>query len=168
MTRTKSIAYLFLFFAGVTCSNGINAQVFVQLEKYNSLKRIKFFPGQSISYRTTLGKKIWYHGTIQAIDPLQKLLYLDHTILKIKDITHVKSYKNRTWSNAIAQSLRIFGISWTAFAIADQFVGNTDWRVNAIAAGGAIALSLPIQLIFKSKTHKIGPKYKLRIIDLNM
>ena len=164
---TMNIILIPIFFIGVL--SGLGAQKYLQLEKKNSLKLIKYSIGDELHYQTKMGKDIWYQGIIKDIDRTQDILYLDQAILKIDQITKIKSFKNRAWSRGLAKSLRIFAISWTGFALADQLFGDTDWKVNGIVAGGSFALSIPIQCLFASKTHALKKnKYRLRLIDLAM
>ncbi len=93
---------------------------------------------------------------------------MHNAILKLDQITYAKSFKNKAWSETMAKGMRLFAISWNSFAIVDELSSDTDWTVNAVAAGGAIGLSVPLQLLFKSKTHKLNKKYRLRMMDLRM
>ncbi len=164
---TKYLWILLLLLIWISTS--LQAQKRLQIEKKNSLRLLKYQIGDSFTYQTKLGGKIWYSSEIKDIDAQNKLLYLDNVILKLDQISAVKSFQNRGWSRGFAHTLRTFALSWTTFAAVDQITGgDTDWKVNAIAAGVPLTLSIPLQLLFESKTHKLNKKFSLRLLDLRM
>lgn len=148
-------------------SHSISAQKFLQLEKRNSLKTMRFNIGDEITFRTKQGGKDWYTRAIWDLDREQGQLFLNNTIIKLEDITHVRTHKNRSWSKTIARTLQTNALTWVAYNGVDNLVyDGGDWGTTLVVAGASALISIPLELIFKWERHNVKTRKRLRIMDI--
>jgi len=67
------------------------AQIFLQLEKSESVDVKKFYAGDKIKYKTTQIDK-WQEGIIMKVLPDGNSLLFSDQLLSVEDITYVNSY----------------------------------------------------------------------------
>lgn len=154
-------------------TNPCISQVYLQLEKANSTKVIKYAPDSYIEFKTKRYDEYWQNGKIYKILPQDNALAFGDRIVHIDDITYFRYY--RKWPQAIGTNLVRFGISWFAFAgivEATNAIGILDSPYSfgvdtAIIGGTAIVSGYLTKKLFTTVTKKINNKNRLRIIDLH-
>lgn len=156
------LVFVFLFFL---CSY-VFGQTFVQLERSGSLKVKRYYIGDELTFQLN-GENYWYVETIQDILLKDNLILFSNRGVKPEEITAIKSFKNRRWSNAWGINLYVFGLGWGGFSLLGPLAGiplsNLAWAVPVVAW----TTGFLIQKIFKSKKLKIGTKRRLRLMSLD-
>lgn len=150
-----------------------DSQMYLQLERANSIKVIKFAPGDKIFFRTSKFGDSWQQGNIYRILPEENALVFDDRITYLKDITHFKYY--RAWPNGIGTNLMRFGAAWFVFAgiiEGGRSLGvlDTNYKFGtdtAIVGGTALLTGFLTKKIWATAIKKMNDKNRLRIIDLN-
>ena len=170
MLHTKVIIKYYILILAITAiSTSCFAQKYIQLEKKNSMNLVKFHIGDEMTYQTLFGGRKWYKSKILGLDRDQGIVYFEKGIIKFSQIKSVKTFRNRKWSTIWAYKLRLFAVSWNVYALADAAYGDADWKINGIVAGSSIGLSIPLEVFFKSKKHKLHKKrFNLRMMDLTI
>ncbi len=149
----------------------VNAQKVLQLEKTNSTKTDKFFIGQEFTFSLKEDPKYFFTETIQDIKVEEGFVLFTYRVVRLEDIAIIKTYKNNGWSKGISYSLFTFAAAWGGFSIIGSLVSDEpeddlstkSWAVPAVAIG----LGTALRLIFRQKKHKMGKKWRLRVLDLN-
>lgn len=158
---------LLIVFLSCLISSPVIAQKVLQMEKYGKLKTKKYFIGQDLVFQLN-GKKDWYHETIQDILVDEKLILFPTRIVKLEDITAIKSFKNRGWSRGLSNNAYVASGAFVGLSLFTTAIGYWELSpASIIIPGVTVVVAWIIRKIFKSRTYKIGKKRKLRLLDLN-
>lgn len=156
--------YLLLFLL-LILSSSLLAQKFLQLEKRGSLKTFRYYPGDEIAFELD---EQWYQRYIQDLDVEEGLIYVVDGVVKVKDIARFKRLDSGQAAVTFSNMLWTFGAGWFLFSIVDG-IASGEFKTNAVTvplasgvAGGGI------RLFGKARKHKIGQKWRLRMMDLTM
>lgn len=149
----------------------LSAQKVLQLEKNRSPKVEKFFIGQELTFSLKEDSKYYLTETIQDIKVEQGLVLFSFRVVRLEDIASIKTFKNNGWSKGISYTLFAFAVGWGGFSLIGAAASNEEedqlstksWAVPAVAIGTGVLL----RLIFRQKKHKMGKKWRLRVLDLN-
>ena len=154
----------------------------MQVERANSLKRIKIPMGTKIKIRTKDFPKTWHTGTIVDVVPEEGLLYLDNWTLPVDQITELRRLDGTAVyriGKGLSVLLRNIGIQvafWgsvdAAFSEREQLETRDDridllityWGIGGISYG----LGWLIDKALKPGNFKIGKRYRLQLIDLTV
>ena len=161
------ILFLIFLISGCLFQISVNAQKYLDLEYANRVKPYRYSLGESFTYQTK-NDGVWYTANIKDLHHESGSLYLENTLIKLEDITQVRTYRNRGWSKAIGTSLLSFGAGWLGFSAVGYLSSpdDIDWNSALIISGSSALLGYGIQIPFRHETHKMGQKRRLRIVDL--
>jgi len=147
------------------------AQVYLQIEIFNSAKTIKFVSGDVIRFKTKEFPKNWQIGRLEKILLEENVVILDGVIYQLDDFKELKTF--RSWAHSASWILNRFGIAWFAFAgiadLANLQAGPETFKIggDTVAVGGAaFGLAAIIKYGFGKKRYKLGKNSRLRLIDL--
>lgn len=162
MTRFL-VSFLFLFLS----LQSIYPQKFLQLEKAGTLKVKKFFVGDEIYFQVKEGQETyWRTEVITDILVDERILLFPKGMVRLEDITAIKTFRNAQSARRFSLMFYNFGIGWLVFSLADALVGGTlSWSV-AVVTGSSLAIGFIIGKIFKAKTYRLGNKRRLRVLDV--
>lgn len=157
---------LLILFAALLPS-GLQAQKFMQIERYGRPKTERIYPGQVINYRY---QDEWYEGEIVDIHYELGKLELHNRFLAVSDIEALR-YPRRA-PKGLSRQLMLFGASWSGWALLGSATDNTpgvDYRwsdVAVTASATAIGLALPV-IAGKYKVLEMGKRKRLRLMDIS-
>jgi hypothetical protein len=157
---------MLLIFCLVT--DGIVAQKFLQLEKSGSLKRTRFYPGETLKFSFRSDPKIFYTREIIGLNVGQQEIFFPDVIVPIDSIYAVQLIGSNSWAKRWSRTLLVFSASWAVYNVAD--VLYSDRRPQAfhyVVGGASFALSWILRWFIKERRKKIGKKNRLRILDLS-
>ena len=163
MHWTIKVIFLCLTF---TCSS--QAQVFLQLEKFNDPKTIKIQAGQYLSYTLKEYPDVWRREQIQAIDYEGNIIIFDEGFRTLAELDKIRLY--RGWAKGVGYGLMQFSGGWYLFgAIATLTQDDYTMSEREIVIGGLFAgVGLLIKQLFYKRTIKLGKRHRLRIVDIRM
>jgi hypothetical protein len=159
---------MILLFFTFTAWNSFG-QKFLQIEKYGKTKVLKFYVGDKLTYQIKGDKKTWYKGTINDLLVDDNIIVFENRAVKMKDITVIRTFKNAGLSRSLSFQLYAFAAGFGAFSVVATLIGW--WQLSALTAivvGSAFVAGLLVRHIFKWKTHKMGKRNWLRMLDLTM
>ncbi len=156
--------YIVITAAFLGLANNLVAQRFIQLERSYNLKTNRFYIGEELTFR--IGEH-WYTRPIKDILVEDQIMLVEEGLVKIDDITQVRTFGGDGPSQAISIGLYSFGFGWGIFSVADALAGGELKWSAAIISGGSVATGFLIRQIFKQKTHKLGKRKRLRPLDLS-
>jgi len=152
----------------------LSAQIFLQLERYNSPKTLKFIEGDKLEFRLLDYPKTWRKGTLSKIMLEEEVIILDGDMFTLQDIKDIRITKHG--ARLLGTRMYQFAVVWSAFAIiadvanAPVALGEDDsFKIGidtAAIAGGAVLLGLVFQKILGRKKYKLGKNARLRFVDL--
>ena len=141
------------------------AQKFIQLEKANRARTLKFYVGQDFTYRLK-GETEWFTSTITDVQMDSQKVALDLKPVRVTDIEAIRlQYPGILRS--IGPSLMIFGASWAGFALVGA--AFDDYKLNAgtaIVSGTGLASGYVLYRIFKNKKVKLSERRRLRAVEV--
>lgn len=156
-----SLLFLFSFLGLVS----LHAQKFLQIERVGSFKVKRYYQGEEVTFRIA-GDDYWYTEEIVDIMIPEDVILFTHRMIKVSDISHIRSFKPRRWSKPMGQQLYNFGLGWIVFSLGDALFGNPITRAIIEVPLVAGLTGFLIQKLFRHRTFKMGKKRRLRILDL--
>ena len=157
-----------LFFLSVVFLTSVQSQKILQIEKVNSLKSIRYFVGDEITYKLKSDPDYWYTEIISDVIPQDSIVILQIGYVHLKEIAEIKVTDARKWSVLIGNKLVQFGLSWGFWSVVGGTFSSTPigWAALTVPLVSAGVGSI-IKFLFKSKRHKIGKRKRLRLLDLS-
>ncbi len=142
-------------------------QKFIQIEKYGKTKVHKFYIGDKLMYQIKGDKKSWYHGTINDLLVDENIIVFENRAVKMNDIMAIRTFENAGVSRSMSFILFSFAAGYGGITLLATLIGW--WEITPFAVvvvGVALAGGLLIRHLFKWKTHKMGKRRWLRMLDL--
>lgn len=149
-------------------------QIFLQLEKFNSPKTIKFVEGDQIEFRIHAYPKTWRTGILDQILIDDETIVLDGDFFQLDELKDIRIY--RPWARVLGRSFIQFTGAWFGYAIfLDVFnigglFGEDNFTVGVdtlVVGGTAFGLGLLLRNVFGRKKFKLGKNSRLRLLDLS-
>lgn len=168
----RSIIWSFIILLSII-SQVSHAQQFLDLEYSNRINPYRYNIGDSFTYQTK-DDGIWYTASILDLHRSSGSIYLDNTLIKIEDITKVRTFRNRGWSKTVGVTILTFGASWLFYSAVGSLVdgnenpSNVDWKQSLLIGGTSAVVGFGIQIPFRHETHRLGKKRRLRIVDIRL
>lgn len=145
----------------------INAQIVLQLERFNHVETQKYVPGFELIIKQKDFPDVWSRKTIEDILVAENTIVFNDLIVPLDHIIGVRH--ERGVVKAISRKLYQFGFTWLAYAGVLQVLDRYDiGRDTFVIAGSSFALGYGLKALFFKKTFTIGKNSRLRILDLNM
>ncbi len=161
--------YPFLLALCLAASTVVQAQKVLQVERIGSPQTQKIHTGETIEYRLR-GEEEFRLGYIEGFNVADSLIVLGDRYLHINDIGALRF--QRPTARQAGRALMIFGASWTAIGATGSALDNNPDTVydtqDVIISGTALALGYAIDRIFRNRVKRIGRKFRLRLLDLNI
>jgi len=158
-------AILLLISSFVLCQHDSAAQVYLQLEKFNTPKSRKFYLGDQLEFRVKAYPDTWRRAELIRFVPEEQIVVFDDVFYKtdeFKDIMlrfpAVKKLGTRT--------LQASG-TWFIFgALASGTVSNYNMGYGEVIIGATAALTgLILRTVFSKKKVRLNKRRRLRVID---
>lgn len=171
--KQKAVFILaFICFSCLVCQS----QIFLQLERFNSPKTIKFIEGDELEFRLHEYPKTWRKGILDRIMLEEERIILDGGIYQLDEIKDLRITRHNL--RILGTRFYQFSVVWSTFAaIADLSnapvaLGQDDsFKIGldtvAISAGSAF-LGFLSRSVFGRKKYKLGKNSRLRFLDLRL
>ncbi len=168
-----TLSFLFAFFL----VNVAYGQKFLQLERINSPKTRKYFPGHEITFQMIGGQ--WYTRVIEDISYEQNLLLFAKDHVPLDSIIALRSFKPQKWSRPLGNQFFNFAAVWALYSVVDealqdepfQQVDKSVYLIPATSAG----IGFLIKKLFKQRTYHFdinkdgyAKKWRLRVLDIDV
>ena len=148
---------------------------YLQLEKIRTLKFVKYYPGDEITFQ--LGNGLWYTRVIEDVSYESKFIIFSDNQVQIDSIVALRSFRSQKWSRPVGNQLYNFAIAWTGYTLVASLVDDED---SYSTGDAAVALSSAgfgflLQKLFKKKTYRLKrnaagayTRWRLRAMDLRI
>ena len=142
-----------------------SAQMYVQLEVYNSAYTKKYAPGSQIVFKSKEFPKSWQKRRIESINYEDNFILFTNGYIMVDDITEVRTFNPLPFS--LAKGLYIFSLRALIFG------GITDLIDGKLNTNTVLYTVLPVALgVFLDKIsykkYRLGKTARLRLLDLRM
>jgi len=142
-------------------------ELYIQLEEINSVKLIRYYPGQKITFKTLDYNKSWRKDRIVSVLPDDNLVEFYHLgYVPLTDITDIS--RSNTGAKVMAGILGTFGLTWLMQGSLAT-IGDSGFKMSkdeVIIGVVPIAVAWLINKFFGRRKYKIGKLYRLRIMDV--
>lgn len=150
----------------VTLWIGVDAQVFLQIEKVNKVKPIKLTEGSEIHFKLKEYPDTWRVAPLAKILPESNDLVLDGNIYSLDEFSAI-SVPKKPFVHALGRQLQIFGAAWIMIGgmayLADEYRPNTE---EYIIGAVALVVATILRKLPRRKKFNLEKNARLRIIDL--
>jgi hypothetical protein len=141
------------------------AQKFIQLEKANRAKTLKFYVGQDFTYRLK-GETEWFTSTITDVQMDAQKVSFDLKPVPVSDIEAIR-LQHAGILRGLGPGLMIFGASWAGFALIGAAFDDYELTAGtAIVSGTGLASGYLLHRIFKNKKVKMSARRRLRAVEI--
>ncbi|MDP2388439.1 MAG: hypothetical protein Q8M29_18845 [Bacteroidota bacterium] len=164
--RIYIVISLWLFFSGINCYG----QRFIAMDvsKVTGFKRIKYYIGDDIRYKTVETNKR-YKGNIVALS--DSLIFFENkTVVNIKDIKVVYRDNANFVTRGLARFCFVFGPGFLGLDTFNNLINKRKPIINdlAVQEGAAfIGAGLILDNMMKRR-YKIGKRRSIKIMDLDL
>ena len=163
--KNKNMRLTILLALGMLLAPAVTAQKFIQLEKANRAKTIKFYVGQEFTYRLK-GDTEWITSTITDVQMDSQLVDFDWKTFPVSDIEAIR-LQHPGFVRSLGPALMIFGASWVGFSVVGAvFYDDPLTASTAIVSGTSLASGYLLYLIFKHKTIRLRERRRLRAVEV--
>ncbi len=159
--------FLFVLFSFYTTNYSV-AQKLLQIEKVGTLKTQRYYIGEEVIFQLAgETEDYWFREKIVDILVDSKAVLFTNRVVKIANITKIRSFKDQAWSRGLSNNAFIFAGSFTGLSLIASAVTAFSLRAaTIIIPGTAIVVGLVIRFIFRRKTYRMGKRRRLRVLDL--
>jgi len=161
---------IFIFLVGcimVALPSMMQGQVVLQLEKTGSVKRIRYYKGDIIEFKTKQLPETWQKRMITDILPDQNVFKSDNDIFNVNTITHIRQESG--YGPIISTAL--FSIAVVSVLASAGFyirgIRPDSWVLPIAIPVTAAIFGWLVKRFWKYKIYHVGSKRRLRTMDLN-
>ncbi|TNE48819.1 MAG: hypothetical protein EP344_18455 [Bacteroidetes bacterium] len=156
---------LLLLVLGLCLASQLPAQKFIQLEKANRAKTIKFYVGQDLTYRLK-GQTEWATALITDVQMDSQLIALNWKTMPVSNIEAIR-LQHSGFVRSLGPMLMLFGASWVGYSVVGAvFYDDPLTASTAIVSGTSIATGYLLHRIFKHKTIRMRERRRLRAVEI--
>lgn len=166
MMKTRILQLITISWLVLLANTMCQAQKYLQIEKRNSLKVVRFIEGDVIQYKLKGKAEMWKTEQIDKIYVDQNALMMPNGLVKIDDIKTMR--RERPWTKAYQTSMYTFGLGWAFWNGVGTLIKEDKFtKSDAVVIGTALSTGFLVRKLFKFKHFKMEKKHRLRLIDLN-
>lgn len=155
---------LFLFFLALAPIS-LSGQKLLQIEKSGTLKTERFYIGDEVTFQLA-DDDGWYTRTIQDINVEANMLIFPKGSVNINDIQKVRTFKNRNWSRALNINALYGSASFVVLSLLGTLADVALTMATLTIPASTIIVTSVIRFVFRHKTHRMGKRKRLRVLDL--
>ncbi len=158
---------IFLSISIMLLALSVSGQRYLQLETINDPQTLKYVENQKITYMSkTLPE--WQTRKIEKLMIADSLVLFYDGFMRLNDFDAIQT--KRPAVGAASITLGTFGAGWLAFAVVDElYQPGRQLDTQTLVIGGAgLLLGYTLNKFFYKRTHKLGNRYRLRMIDLSI
>jgi len=164
--KLQLLLFFFLFFF---TTNSSVAQKLLQIEKVGTLKTQRYYIGDEVIFQLAgETEDYWFREKIVDILVDSKAVLFTNRLVKIADITKIRTFKDQAWSKGLSNKAFLFAGSFMGLSLIAAAVTEFMLRTaTVVIPGTVIVVTLIIRFIFRRKTYRMGKRRRLRVLDLN-
>jgi hypothetical protein len=152
-----------LFFLGTTDTY---CQVYLQVERQNRVKTVKFQSGDQFEIRLHEAPREWVAVTIWSILPEENAIEFDIGMVSPDEIRSMRTLRQKNRGNTVFSYTLQFLAGTVLFSLADLAYGNSyNWGFVG-GAGALAALGGTFKLVSDQFHYRFDRRHRLRIVDL--
>lgn len=140
-------------------------QKFLQLERVNKVRTVKFYAGDALTYRVK-GDPMWYNALITDVSMDSQCVAFDGRYWNLSEVDAVRlQYPGLV--RASGPMLMLFGASWAGFSLIGAAFDNYPLTAQtAIVSGTSLAIGFGLKQLFKHRTVRLNERRRLRAVEI--
>lgn len=155
------LALLTLLLFGATL---VQAQIFLQLEKFENPRAEKYFIGDYFIYKHADFDDEWRKEKIESIDLESKTVFTSASAIQVDEFGQVRTLNPAV--KAAGTSLKVFGAAWLVYGGIAYAADGFDFGTDTAAIGlGSILGGYVLEWLFYKNTYKLGTRHRVRLMD---
>lgn len=145
----------------------LQSQSYLQLETVNDPTSIKYPINSKITFKST-GLDEWQTRKIQSLIVKDSIVIFDDGFYTLRQFSEVQTY--RPMAGIVGKGLFTFGSSWMLFGVIDEVYNpGRQFTKQTVSIGlTSMLVGYGINKFFFKRKHKLGSRYRLRLLDLSM
>ncbi|MCS7037364.1 MAG: hypothetical protein RMJ33_07630 [Saprospiraceae bacterium] len=160
--RLRNTAFIVAFMATACAAF---SQKFIQLERANRARTLKFYAGDEITYRFK-GDRMWHSALITDANMDSQRVALDGRYWPIREIDAVRLQYPGVLRTS-GPMLMIFGASWGGFSLIGALFDNYPLTAQtAIITGSGLVVGFGLKQIFKHRNVRLNERRRLRAVEI--
>jgi hypothetical protein len=154
------------FFLAFLLTSNLQSQVYLQLERFNNPKALKFGISDKLEYKLKEYPDQWKTDYILDLKADEQLLVFEHSYYHLQDLKAIRLRYPAI--KGIGTKLMQFGGVWYVFGglgtvtISDYTMSQRELVIGA----GFAATGFLLKSLFYKKTVRVGKRKRLRVVDL--
>lgn len=156
---------LLLLSTFIFCTHLCCAQVYLQLERYNSTKTIKFYAGDILEFRLKEFPETWRKEEIVDLVPDQQLIVFESTYYHIDELKNIRLRFPAV--RKIGERMMQFSAAWFVYGAIASLASDT-YNIgpgDVIVGGSFVGVGFLLRDFFSKKKIKLGKRRRLRVMD---
>ncbi len=149
----------------VAAAGNVFAQKFIQLERANRARTVKFYTGSELTYRFK-GDPMWHNSLITDVRMDEQRVAFDGRYWPLSEVDAVRlQYPGLL--RASGSMLMVFGASWAGFSlIGAAFDDYPLTAQTAIISGTGLIVGFGLKHLFKQRNVRLNERRRLRAVEI--
>lgn len=147
----------------------VNAQLadtLLRIEKVNSSKVKRFFPGQQLRIKPE--GRDWQWGTIESFDLQEGLIYFNNGVERVDDLVAIQTPNQYFRAKNVRNFLAVPGVIAAVVGGGQLIFGGVNGGFALIAGGSLIVGGVLAEVIFRQRYYRLPNRWRARLIDLSI
>ena len=143
------------------------SQKLLQLEKSGSLKTVRFYTGDVMTFMLRNDDKGWHTRTIEDFDLANNRIVFHNYVLPLDSIEMIQLNRNQVMQ-IVGGALQGGGVNMMLFSTYYSVFRDRSMEWGTFISGAAnVGIGTLLRKLFRKKRFKPGKRKRLRLLDLN-
>ncbi|HMS68702.1 MAG: hypothetical protein IPN72_15440 [Saprospiraceae bacterium] len=153
----------FLLFTSCT----LWSQKYLQLETINDPQTLKYTENDKLTFRS-VSLPDWQSRRIERLVIPDSLVIFNDGFMKLDQFDAIQT--TRPIVGIAGKGFMTFGVAWGVFGIIDELYnpGKQIDTKTVVIGSTSFLVGYGLQKLFYKRTHKLGKRYRLRLLDLSI
>ncbi|MCS6928744.1 MAG: hypothetical protein NZM43_04515 [Saprospiraceae bacterium] len=141
------------------------SQKFIQLERVNRPRTLKFYAGDELTYRFK-GDAFWRNSLITDVNMDSQRVAFDGRYYALKEIEAIQ-LQYAGLLRATGPALMFFGASWAGYSLIGALFDNYPLTTQTvIVSGSGLLIGFGLKHIFKYRKVSLNERRRLRAVEI--
>ncbi len=168
MVKFTSLLIFFLFLLGSSTSVAAQpvADSLLRVEKINSAKVERFFPGMRLRIKPE--GRDWRWAVIESFDFEENLIYFDNGAERVDDLVAIQTPTQYYRGKNIRNFLVVPGLIAAVVGGGQLIFGGVNGAFALVAGGALVGGGFLAGILLRQKYYRLPNRWRARIIDLSL
>jgi hypothetical protein len=163
---TYVLSFLFFLFESTSSVFAQPADSLLRVEKINSAKVERFFPGDRLRIKPE--GRSWRWAVIESFDFEEGLVYFDNGAERVDDLVAIQTPGQFNRAKNIRNLMVVPGLIAAVVGGGQLIFGGVNGGFALIAGGALVGGGFLAGIILRQKYYRLPNRWRARIIDLSL